>query len=138
MNTDFTLKNCLFGFVELTKNADPDKYKYSSYGIRFDSRPGFSFTDASVGKTVIIFGADMSSSVHIDNKNKDILILGERTTEGLDDTILKAEAKHHINFTKRRKRFVLSLHYNGSNSFLFVNATKNISVQSKRLLNKRL
>ena len=138
MNTDFTLKNCLFGFVELTKNADPDKYKYSSYGIGFDSRPGFSFTDGSVGKTVIIFGADMSSSVHIDNKNKDILILGERTTEGLDDTILKAEAKHHINFTKRRKRFVLSLHYNGSNSFLFVNATKNISVQSKRLLNKRL
>ena len=70
MNTDFTLKNCLFGFVELTKNADPDKYKYSSYSIGFDSRPGFSFTDGSVGKTVIIFGADMSSSVHIDNKIK--------------------------------------------------------------------
>ena len=38
LNTDFTLKNCLFGFVKLTKNFDPDKYKHSSYGIGFDSR----------------------------------------------------------------------------------------------------
>ena len=43
----------------------------------FDSRSEFSFTDGSMGKNVIIFGADMSPSVHIDNKNKDILILGE-------------------------------------------------------------
>ena len=45
LNTDFTLGNCLFGSVKLTKNADPDKYKYSSYGIGFDSRSKFSFTD---------------------------------------------------------------------------------------------
>ena len=63
----------------------------------------------------------MSSSVHIDNKNKDILILGEGPTQGLDDT---AEAKYPINFPQSGKRFVLSLHYNGSNSFLFVNAAK--------------
>ena len=62
--------------------------------------------------------------MHIDNKNKDILILGEETTRGLDDTILTAEAKYAINFTQSGKRFVLSLHYNGSSSFLFVNATK--------------
>ena len=42
----------------------------------------------------------------------------------LDDTTLTAEAKYPISFTQPRKRFVLSLHYNGSNSFLFVNATK--------------
>ena len=41
-------------------------------------------------KNVIIFGADMSLSVHIDNKNKDILIFGERPTQGLDDTTLTA------------------------------------------------
>ena len=40
------------------------------------------------GKNVIIFEADMSSPVHIDNKNKDILILGEGPTQGLDDTTL--------------------------------------------------
>ena len=77
-----------------------------------------------MGKNIIIFGADLSSSVHIDDKNKDILILGEGPTHGLDDTILTVKAKYPINFTQPNKRFVLSLHYNGSNSFLFVNATK--------------
>ena len=73
----FTLKNCLFGSVKLAKNTYPDKYKYSSYSIGFDSRSEFSFIDRSMGKYVIIFGTDMSSSVHIDNKNNDMLILGE-------------------------------------------------------------
>ena len=73
----------------------------------------------------------MSSSAHIDNKNKDILILGEGPTQELDDATLTAEAKYPINFTQPRKRFVLSLHYNGSNSFLFVNATKIYQFKSK-------
>ena len=64
----------------------------------------------------------MGSSVHIDNEGKDILILGEGPTQGLDDTKIAAEAIYPINFTQSGKRFVLSLHYNGSNSFLFVNA----------------
>ena len=64
----------------------------------------------------------MSSSVH--NKGKDILILSEVPTQGLDGTTFTAEAKYPINFTQSGKRFVLSRHYNGSNSFLFVNATK--------------
>ena len=66
----------------------------------------------------------MCPSMHIDNKNKDILILGERATQILDDTTLTPEEKHPINFTQSGKRFVLSLQYNGSNSFLFVNDTK--------------
>ena len=66
----------------------------------------------------------MCPSMHIDNKNKDILIIGERATQILDDTILTPEEKHPINFTQSGKRFVLSLQYNGSNSFLFVNDTK--------------
>ena len=91
----------------------------------------FLFTDGSYGKNVIIFGADMSSSVHVDNKGKNILILGEGPTQGLDDTTLTAEAKYPINFTQSGKRFVLSLHYNGSNSFLFVNATKIYQFKAK-------
>ena len=75
-----------------------------------------------MGKNVIIFGVDMRLSVHIDKK-KDILILGESPTQGLDDSTLTAEAKYPITLTQPRKRFVLSLYYNGSNSFLFVNAT---------------
>ena len=77
-----------------------------------------------MGKNVIIFGADMSSYMQVDNKGKHIFILGEGPTQGLDDTTLTAEAKYSINFTQSGKRFVLSLHYSGSNSFLFVNATK--------------
>ena len=73
----------------------------------------------------------LSSSVHIDNENKDISILGEGPTQGLDDTTLTAEAK--FNFTQSGKRFVLSLHYNGSQSFLFVNATKYINSKQKNL-----
>ena len=88
LNTDFTLNNCLFGSVRLTKNAYLDKYKYSGYDIGFDSRSEFLFTEASKRKNVILCGAYMSSSVHIDNNNKDILILRERPTQGLDDTTL--------------------------------------------------
>ena len=68
--------------------------------------------------------ADISLSVHTDNKNKDIWILGEGPTQGLDDTILTAGPTYPINFTQPNKRYVLSLHYNGSNSLSFVNATK--------------
>ena len=82
LNTDFTLNNCFFGTARLTKNVDPDKYKYSREGIGFDSRSEFSFTDGSMGRSVIIFGADVSSSAHTDNKGKDIVILGERPTQG--------------------------------------------------------
>ena len=73
----------------------------------------------------------MISSVHTDNKGKDILILDEEPTQGLDDTTLTAEAKYHIYFIQSGKRFVLSLQYNGSNSFLFVNATKVYQLKAK-------
>ena len=72
LNTDFTLKDRLFGAIKLTKNADLDKYKYSGYGIGFDSRSEFSLKDGNMGKSVIIFGADMSASVDSDNKEKDL------------------------------------------------------------------
>ena len=74
-------------------------------------------------KNFIIFGADISSSVHVHNKGKNILILGEGP-QGLDDTTLTAEAKYSMNFTQSNRKFILSLHYNGRNSFLFVNTTK--------------
>ena len=62
----------------------------------------------------------MSSSVYVNNKGKDVLILGEGPTQGLDFTALTAEANYSINFTKSNRRFVLSLHYNESNSFLLM------------------
>ena len=73
-------------------------------------------------KNVIISEADMSWSVHIDNKGNDILIFGEGKI--LDDTTLETEGIYTISFTPSNKRFVLSLHYNWSIRFLFVNSTK--------------
>ena len=58
------------------------KYKYNGYGIGFDFRSEFLSTDGRFGKNVIIFGADMSSSVYIDSKGKDILILGDGPSHG--------------------------------------------------------
>ena len=130
LNTDFTLSHSLFGFVKLTKNVDLDKYKYTGYGIGFDSRSDFLFTDGGYGKSVIIFEADMSSSVHVDNKVKDILILGEGPTLGLDGTKFTAEAKFPFNFTQSGNIFVIE-EYNRSNSFLFVNTTKVYQFKAK-------
>ena len=73
----------------------------------------------------------MSSSVHVDNKGNDFLTLGEELVQGLDDNTLTAEAKYSINFTQSNRKFCLSLHYNGSHSFLFVNATKIYQFKAK-------
>ena len=62
--------------------------------------------------------------MHVDNKEKDVLILGDGPTQGFDDSSLTAETKYPINFTDSNRKTVLSLHYNGNNCFLFVNATK--------------
>ena len=72
---------------------------------------------------MLIFGADMSTSIHIDNKGKDILVLGRGPTQGLEST-LTAEKMYSINFTVTKKKCCLSLHYNRANSYLFVNSTE--------------
>ena len=70
-----TLKNCLFGAVTSTKNADNNKYYgYLGYGIGFDRRGSFSFPCGGYGQNVLIFGVDMSSFPHIDNKKRHISI----------------------------------------------------------------
>ena len=107
-NYDATLKHCLLGAVSLTKNTDIDKYKYSGYGTGFDRRSTFSFPSGGFGQNVIIFGVDMSSSAHIDNKKKDILVLGKRPSEGLQHT-LNAEKMYSINFTVTRKKILFEL-----------------------------
>ena len=72
----------------------------------------------------------MSSSIHVDNKKKDILVLGRGPTQGLEST-LTAEKIYSIKFTVTKKKFFLSLHYNGVNSYLFVNGTQIIKFIAK-------
>ena len=72
-DNDPTLKKILFGvyfLFTLTKNSDIEKYGYSGYGNGFDRRSSFSFPRGGLGHNILIFGADMSSSAHIDYKKK--------------------------------------------------------------------
>ena len=91
----------------MTKNADIDKYEYSVYGTGFDRRSNFSFSGAGFGQNVLIFGADMSSSAHIDNKKKDILVLEKGPRQGLKHT-LTAEKMCSIIFTVTKKKILLT------------------------------
>ena len=105
----------MLGAVRLTKKPDIDKYQYLGYEIGFDRKSSFSFPNGAFGLNVVNFGADMSSSVHVDNKKKDILVLGKGKAQGLEHP-LTAEKMYSINFTVIKKKFCLSLHYNGANS----------------------
>ena len=127
LNPKLSLRDCLFGNIKITKNADLNKYSYSGYGIGFDSRSLFWIPNFDWGKNVIIFGVDMRSSVHTNN----ISILGQGQTQGLDNTTLTAEAQYSTNFSRLQREFCLSLHYNESNSFLFVNGTKIHQLKAK-------
>ena len=98
--------------------------------IELDLIGSFSFPRRRFGQNVLIFGVDMSFSTHIDNKKKTILVLGIGPTQGLEHT-LTAEKMYSINFTVTNIKFCLSLHYNGANSYLFVNGTKIYKFKAK-------
>ena len=104
----FVISNCLFGAMKLTKNVYPDKHGYSSYGTGFDAPSQFLWENSRRDETVVNFGADISSYVNVDSKNKDILVLGEGPTQGLDDTTVTVEVKYPINLEKSGILFVLS------------------------------
>ena len=89
------------------------------------------FQDQMIAGEKFFFCADMSWYVHVDNKKKDILVLGGFPTQDVDNIMITTEAKYPNNFTELRKRFALSLHYNGSRDFLFVNAVKMYQFKAK-------
>ena len=73
----------------------------------------------------------MSSSVHVNDKGKEILIIGFYPIQGLGEHSLTAEKIYAINFTVTGKKFCLSLHYNGTNSHLSVNGSETIKFKAK-------
>ena len=113
----------MFGAVSLTKNADIDKYKYYGYGIEFDRKGEFSFSNG-FGTNSLILGADMSSSSHANNTKNNILVLGKDFVQGINGTTVYAEKLYSVSFTENNKKTFLSLHYNGANSYLFVNGAE--------------
>ena len=121
----------MFGAFKLTKNANIDTYKYSGYGIGFDSRGSFSHPSGGYCRNVITFGAGLNSSAYANNKTRSILVLGKGFIEGIDGTTIYAEKMYSTTFTVDSKGFSLNLHYNGDNSYLFVNGKEIIKFKAK-------
>ena len=115
----------------MTKNVDTDKYKYHGHGIGFDSTGTFTHPNGGTGKNVIIYGVDMTNSKHANNKTKDVLVLGRGLIQKIDDTKIYAEKMYSANFTIANRKFCLSLHYTGDDSYLFVNGTEVIKFKEK-------
>ena len=144
----FTIQNALFGATQITKNAtDNSKNNYKGYGICFDERSEFGHTITEGGhahttdaRNVLIFGPDMSSSVHATNRAKNIYLMGTGLTQGSNNTTIYAEKNFYKNFTDFGKKFVLSFHYNGDNSYLFVNGRQELKFKAKtdQLVKKKL
>ena len=70
----------------------------------------FSFRGGRFRCNVLIFGVDMTSSVHVDNKGKCILILGKGLTQGLGEHSLTTEKMYLTNFTEHSEKFCFGLH----------------------------
>ena len=84
---------------------------------------GGSFSTGNInnGRNVLIFGVDESSVVHSNNKANNIYVMGDGIVQGINDTTLYAEKIYSQNFTQPNRKFILSLHCNGDDSYLFVN-----------------
>ena len=137
-DTTFTIQNALFGAMEITKNADTSKYDYKGYGICFDEGGTFSHkitedgrVHATMGRNAIIFGVDMSSSIRATNRGNQIYVMGEGLVQGIHDTTLYAEKNYWRNVTDPRKKFIISLHYNGDESYFFVNGRQELKFKAK-------
>ena len=137
-NNEFTIQNASFGAIEITKNANTSKYKYKGYGICFDESESFShvreegnFNHTTLARNVIIFGVDMSFSKHANNKASNIYVMGKDYITKINDTTIYAEKMFYRNFTDPGKKFILSLHCNGDNCYLFVNGREKLKFKTK-------
>ena len=141
INTDNALKNCLFRAIEAARpnnTKDPDNFIYAGWGIGFDHTGTFTHPEGVIARNVIIFGVDMSGSVHASNKTKDFLLLGKGLIQMIEKTTIYAEKIYSPNFSVENKIFVFSLDYNGDNSFLFVNGQKVTQFKAKdSIINNR-
>ena len=128
------LKIFLFGAIDAARpnnTKDPDNFIYTGWGIGFDRNGTFGHSEGGTAKNVIIFGVDMPGSIHASNKTKNFLVLGKGLIQLIENTTIYAEKTYSPNFSAENKIFVLSLHYNGDNSFLFVNGQKVTQFKAK-------
>ena len=124
--------------MEIFKNADTSTYDYKGYGICFAEGGTFSHkitedgrAHNTMGRKAIIFEVDMSSSIHATNRANYIYVMGEGPVQGIHDTTLYAEKNYWIKFTDPGKKFIVSLHYNDDESYLFVNGRQELKFKAK-------
>ena len=84
-----------------------------------------------MARNIVIFGIDSSNLAHATNKTQNILILGHGLTQKVNNTTIYAEKMYSPNFSAENKTFCLSLHYNGDDSYLFVNGKEVIKFKAK-------
>ena len=125
------MQNALFGTIKITKNADTSKYEYKGYGICFDEGGTFSKGNITNGRNVLIFGVHENSLTHANNKANNIFVMGDGFVQGINDTTLYAEKIYSHNFTQPNKKFVLSLHYDNNDSYLFINGKQELKFKAK-------
>ena len=138
-DTSFTIQNNLFGAMQITKNAtDNSKNNYKKNSICFDKRSQFGHTitedgraHTRNGRNVLIFGVDMSFSVHTTNRENSIYVMGDGLTQGIHDTTLYVDKNYWRNFTDPGKKFIISFHYNGDESYFFVNGRQELQFKAK-------
>ena len=80
---------------------------------------------------MLIFGLQESSLVHANNKANNIFVMADLFVQGINDTTLYADKVYSQNFTQPGKKFVLRLHYNGDDSYLFVNGKQELKFKCK-------
>ena len=129
-DSTFTVQNALFGSMQITKNADTSKYEYKGYGICFNEGGTFSKGNITNGRNVLIFGVHENSLIHANNKANNIFVMGDGFVQGINDTPLYAEKIYSQNFTQPNKKFVLSLHYNENDSYLFINGKQELKFKA--------
>ena len=105
--------------MQTTKNTDTSKYNYKGYGICFDEGGQFGHTEGGFAHTtnatnVLIFGADMSFSVHATNRSNHVYVMGKELIQGIDGTTIYAEKN-----------------FNGNDSYLFVNGRQELKLKCK-------
>ena len=105
--------------------------EYEGYGICFDEGGSFTSGNITNGRNVLVFGVDMSFSTHSTNKTNNIYVLGKDFVQRINVTTFYAEKIYKTSFTEPNKKFVLSLHYNFSNSYLFVKGVQQLKFKTK-------
>ena len=119
-DTTVTIQNALFGAMQITKNADTSKYNYKGYGICFDESEELTH----VRKKGNFNDTTLSFSKHANNKANNIYVMGKDYIQKINDTTIYAEKMYY-------RKFVLSLHYNGNNSYLYVNGNQELKFKAK-------